>query len=116
MPPRKSYLFVCTHRRPEGNTKGSCAQKGSEEFAPRLKGALAKLNVLAEVRACATGCLDLCDFGVAIVQEPAHICYGNVRLEDIDELAEAVARGSTVPRLMIFDASGRQTTATSDGA
>ena len=37
MPHRDRYLFVCTNRREEGNPKGSCAQKGSEELIKALK-------------------------------------------------------------------------------
>jgi (2Fe-2S) ferredoxin len=101
MPHRGRYLFVCTNRRDEGNPKGSCAQKGSEELIKRLKGALLERGLAKSVRACSTSCLDLCEVGATIVLEPDHIVYGHVKLEDIDAIADAVAKGEVVERLVV---------------
>src|SRR4026207_1608046 len=76
---RERYLFVCTNRREEGNPKGSCAQKGSEELVKVLKAKLKERGVADRIRACASGCLDLCEIGASIVQEPDHVAYGGVR-------------------------------------
>jgi predicted metal-binding protein len=73
MPHRERYLFVCTNRREEGNPKGSCAQKGSEEIVKRLKAALLERGLAKTVRACSSSCLDLCEVGVSIVLEPDHV-------------------------------------------
>lgn len=101
MPHRKRYLFVCTNRREEGNPKGSCAQKGSEAIVKALKEALVERGVVKEVRACSASCLDLCESGVAVVQEPDHVAYGGVTLADVGELADALAEGHVVERLVI---------------
>jgi (2Fe-2S) ferredoxin len=102
MPLRKRYLFVCTNRRPEGHAKGSCAQKGSEEVVAKLKEALARRGVAKDlVRACSSSCLDMCETGITIVQEPEHVAYGYVRLEDVEAIAEAAARGEVVERLVV---------------
>jgi (2Fe-2S) ferredoxin len=101
MPHRKRYLFVCINRRPDGHPKGSCAEKGSEAVVPKLKEALAKRGVAQEVRACSSSCLDLCETGISIVQEPDHVAYGRVKLEDVDEIADAAARGAVVERLVV---------------
>jgi (2Fe-2S) ferredoxin len=100
MPLRERYLFVCTNRRPDDHPKGSCAQRGSEDVLKRLKAALLSRGVSARVRACGSSCLDLCEFGVAVVQEPEHATYANVTLDDVDAIADAVATGSTVERLL----------------
>ncbi len=102
MPHRDRYLFVCTNRRPDDNPKGSCAQKGSEEIANRLKAALFARGAAKRVRACTSGCLDLCELGVSIVVEPDHVAYGRVTIDDVDEIAEAAAKGSIVERLVVF--------------
>jgi (2Fe-2S) ferredoxin len=103
MPFRERYLFVCTNRRSDDNPKGSCAQKGSEEIVTRLKEALAKRGVAKTmVRACASGCLDLCETGVSVLQEPEHVGYGRVTLEDVDAIADAAARGQVVERLVVY--------------
>lgn len=101
MPHRERYLFVCTNRREEGNPKGSCAQKGSEEIVKRLKTALLERGVAKTARACSASCLDLCEIGVTIVLEPDHVVYGNVTLEDVDAIADGVAKGEIVHRLVV---------------
>ena len=101
MPHRERYFFICTNRREEGNPKGSCAQKGSEELLKRLKGALLERGLAKTVRACSSGCLDLCEFGASIVLEPDHVVYGNVTLADVDAIADGVAKGEIVERLVI---------------
>ncbi len=101
MPHRERYLFVCINRRPDDNPKGSCAQKGSEEVVKALKAALLSRGIQKTVRACSTSCLDLCEEGIAIVQEPDHVAYGKVTLADVDEIADAVAKGQVVDRLVV---------------
>jgi (2Fe-2S) ferredoxin len=103
MPFRQHYLFVCTNRRPPGHPKGSCAEKGSEEVVVALKEALARRGSAREVvRACASSCLDLCEEGISIVQEPEHVAYGNATLADVEEIAEAASRGAVVERLVVY--------------
>lgn len=102
MPHRERYLFICTNRREEGNPKGSCAQKGSEELVKRMKAALLERGLAkTAARACSTSCLDFCEYGASIVIEPDHIVYGNVTLDDVDAIADAVAKGEIVQRLVI---------------
>jgi (2Fe-2S) ferredoxin len=102
MPFRNRYLFVCTNRRPEGHAKGSCAAKGSEEIVVRLKEALARRGVAKDiVRACSSSCIDLCEIGVTILQEPEHVAYGHVTLDDVEAIADAAARGEVVARLVV---------------
>lgn len=102
MPHRQRYLFVCTNRRPDGHPKGSCAARGAEALVPKLKEALARVGAAREVaRACSSSCLDLCEFGASVVLEPEHVVYGGVTEADIDEIAEAAARGEVVSRLVV---------------
>jgi (2Fe-2S) ferredoxin len=102
MPHRARYLFVCTNRRADDHPKGSCAQKGSEEIVKALKAALVQRGVAKDVvRACSSSCLDLCEIGISIVQEPEHVAYGNVSLADVDAIADAAAKGEIVERLVV---------------
>jgi (2Fe-2S) ferredoxin len=101
MPHRDRYLFVCINRRDEDNPKGSCAQKGSEAIAKKLKEALKSRGLAGRLRTCTTSCLDLCEIGAAIVQEPDHVAYGGVTLADVDAIADAAGRGEVVDRLVI---------------
>lgn len=105
MPHRERYLFICTNRRADGNSRGSCAQKGSEALVAQLKAAIVERSLAARIRACASGCLDLCDTGISIVQEPDHVAYGRVTPGDVEAVAEAAARGEIVERLVVHRAS-----------
>ncbi|HXX65843.1 MAG TPA: (2Fe-2S) ferredoxin domain-containing protein, partial [Polyangiaceae bacterium] len=101
MPFREHYLFVCTNRRPDGHPKGSCAQKGSEDVLAKLKDVLARRGAAKEaVRACGSSCLDMCESGITVLQEPEHAAYGGVTAADVDELADAAIRGGVVDRLL----------------
>jgi (2Fe-2S) ferredoxin len=102
MPHRDRYLFVCINRRPDGHPKGSCAEKGSEQLVPLLKEALAQRGVAkTAVRACSSSCLDLCETGISIVQEPEHVAYGRVTIADVEPIADAASRGEVVERLVV---------------
>jgi (2Fe-2S) ferredoxin len=108
MPVRQRYLFVCINRRAPDNPKGSCAQKGSEELVVKLKEALARKGLAKEVvRACSSSCLDMCETGISILQEPEHVVYGRVTLADVDEIADAAGRGEVVERLVVARGGGR---------
>lgn len=107
MPPRERYLFVCTNRRDDDNPKGSCAQKGSEEVAKRLKEALKSKGLAGRLRACTSSCLDLCETGISIVQEPEHVTYGGVSVDDVDAIVDAAGRGEVVERLVVYRKTSR---------
>jgi len=107
MPFRDQYLFVCTNRRVDGHPKGSCAEKGSEALVLRLKESLAQRSLhKSVVRACASSCLDLCESGIVVLHEPRHVAYGRVTLEDVEDLADAVAHGRIVDRLVVSSGDG----------
>lgn len=102
MPKRERYLFVCTNRRPDGHPKGSCAASGAEDLLQRLKEALAKRGLArAKVRACGASCLDVCHLGPVLAIEPDHVFYGRVTEADVDPIADALAEGTILERLVI---------------
>ena len=102
MPQRERYLFVCKNRREEGNAKGSCAGRGSEDVYLALKEQLVARG-LAKVaaRVCTSSCLDQCSSGVCILVEPDHFFYGRVTVADVAEIAEGIANGKRVERLVL---------------
>jgi (2Fe-2S) ferredoxin len=101
MPHRERYLFVCTNRRADDDPKGSCAHKGSEEIVKQLKAKLKEKGYANRVRACSASCLDLCEVGAAIAVEPDHVVYGRVKLSDVDEIVESIAKGEIVDHLVV---------------
>jgi len=102
MAQRKRFLFVCVNRRPDGTPKGSCAARGAEEIHARLKDLLKQRGLAElEVRACTASCLDVCWAGPSIAVEPDHYVYGRVQLADLEAIAEGLARGERVERLVL---------------
>lgn len=101
MPHRKRYLFVCTNRRPDGHPKGSCAESGGEDLLKKLKAGLATRGLALEARACGATCLDLCELGAVVLQEPEHVVYGRVLEDDVDELISAFEKGEVLERLVV---------------
>jgi (2Fe-2S) ferredoxin len=56
------------------------------------------------VRANQAGCLDQCEHGPNVVVYPDAVWYGNVQLEDVDEIVEShIIGGLPVARLLIKD-------------
>jgi len=102
MPQRKQYLFVCINSRADDNPKGCCLSKGSEEVYQALKAEVAARGLhKQEARVCTSSCLDQCATGVTILVEPGHFFYGRVTVADVPEIAEAIARGERVERLVL---------------
>ncbi|MGQ0507616.1 MAG: (2Fe-2S) ferredoxin domain-containing protein [Myxococcaceae bacterium] len=101
-PPYDRHIFVCTNRRPDGNPKGCCASKGSEEVRLRFKQELDKRGVKGAVRANAAGCLDACEYGVAVVVYPDNVWYAGVKPDDVSEIVdEHILGGRPVGRLRL---------------
>jgi (2Fe-2S) ferredoxin len=106
---RNRYLYVCVNRRPAPTPKGSCAERGAVEIHAALKAALVERGLAStEVRACTSSCQDLCWAGPSIAVTPDGYFYGRVTLADVPEIANALARGERVERLVLpaedFDA------------
>ncbi len=90
MPIRERYVWVCTNRREDGNPKGSCAQKGSEALRDELKRAVGAAGLARTVRVCNSGCIDLCEAGMAVAVMPDNTLLGRVSLEDVPALVEGL--------------------------
>jgi (2Fe-2S) ferredoxin len=102
VPPYRLHIFTCTNRRPDGDPKGSCGEKGSEAIHARFKEQVAKLGLKGQVRANSAGCMDACAFGVTVVVYPEGVWYGHVKLEDVDEILQShIIGGVPVERLRL---------------
>ena len=99
---RKRYLFVCINRRDQGNPKGSCAAKDSEEVYRALKEEVAARGLAKlEARVCTSSCLDQCASGVTVLVEPDHFFYGHVTVADVREIVDGLINNQSVQRLVI---------------
>lgn len=100
----RAHIFICTNERPKGHIRGCCKEKGSEELVQAFKQELAKYNVKKEVRAQKSGCLDICEYGPAVVIYPEGVWYGKVQLSDVPEIVQShIISGKPVARLVLVD-------------
>lgn len=44
----------------------------------------------------------------SIVQEPEHVAYGHVTLDDVDAIADAAVKGEVVERLVVHGPKGSE--------
>ena len=89
--PYEKHVFVCLHERPNGEPRGSCAQKGSEALLKALKTEAKNRGLKDTVRVQKAGCLDNCEQGCSIVVYPEGVWYGHVTQADVGELVEDAA-------------------------
>ena len=102
MLPLERHVFVCTNQRDPDNPKGCCAAKGAAEIRSRLKRLAFEAGLRGRMRINSAGCLDRCEHGVTVVVYPEAVWYGNVTLDDVDELfREHVLNGRPVERLRL---------------
>ena len=71
----QKYVFVCLNQRPEGHPKGSCLDRGAADVFNALK-------------VVATGCMEGCLAGPALLVTPDNVWYGGVTEADVPELVE----------------------------
>lgn len=101
MKPYDRHIFVCTNERAPDNPKGCCASKGGEAVRARFK-TLIKEKKILRVRPNTAGCLDQCAQGVAVVVYPEAVWYGNVTVDDVEEIVtKHIQNGEPVARLRI---------------
>lgn len=98
------HIFICTNEREPGHPRGCCKEKGSEEVRARFKAELKARGLHGIMRANASGCLDACEYGAAVVVYPDCIWYGGVTVDDVEEIIESHLLGDVpVERLLIPD-------------
>ena len=100
----EKHIFICENKRPEGHPRGCCADRSSQQLRDLFKKRIKELGLNADIRANAAGCLDACEYGVALVVYPEQIWYGNVTANDVEEiLQEHIIKNIPVERLKIND-------------
>jgi (2Fe-2S) ferredoxin len=67
-----------------------------------FKEEIAKAGLAGQVRAQRAGCLDVCEYGPAVVVYPDNVWYGHVQSSDIAEIVSShLLGGKPVERLKI---------------
>jgi len=102
VPKYQHHVFICTNKRAEGDPKGCCASKGSEEILAAFKEEVAKRGLKGTVRANQAGCLDTCAMGPSVVIYPEGVWYTVKTREDVLEVIERhLLTGEVVERLLM---------------
>ena len=98
----EKHIFVCGNYRAPEHPRGCCDPKQEVALQKRFKKLLAEKGLQGRVRANQAGCLDQCEHGPNVVVYPEAVWYGNVQLEDVDEIVEShIIAGVPVARLLI---------------
>ncbi|MBL0104804.1 MAG: (2Fe-2S) ferredoxin domain-containing protein [Bacteroidetes bacterium] len=101
----EKHIFICTNERGPGQRK-SCGEACGLELVQEFKKQLKEKNPGFPVRAQRAGCLDMCDYGPAMVVYPDGVFYGGVTKADIAEIIdEHIINNRPVTRLIINEES-----------
>ncbi len=83
----KKHIFICINERTDG--RKSCGEVHGMALVNAFKERINKDRINAEVRAQKAGCFDVCEFGPAIVVYPEGVFYGNVSVDDVEEIYQS---------------------------
>ncbi|MCF6268473.1 MAG: (2Fe-2S) ferredoxin domain-containing protein [Melioribacteraceae bacterium] len=100
----KRHIFVCENIRDKSNSKQSCGRLGGIENREELKRRLRELGLSKNIRANKSGCLGACHHGPVAVVYPEGRWYGEIELDDIEEIIQKdLINNEVVKRLEIED-------------
>ncbi len=96
----EKHVFICANDKDA--PKKCCGSGHGLELVEAFKTAYAAAGSPAKIRIQRSGCLDFCGKGPAMVVYPEGIFYGNVTLDDVQELTQKhLIEGEVVDRLQI---------------
>lgn len=97
----KYHVFVCSSARLTGEIKGVCAKKESISLLQALNEGVDERDLSDQVMITTTGCLGLCTMGPVMMIYPQQTWYGNVTVDDVEEILDAIENDEIVERLSI---------------
>ena len=98
----QKHLFICNNKRADGDQRGSCSAKGSDDLLDYAKERIQKLGLKGKVRVNKAGCLDACSHGPTMVIYPDDIWYSPKTKKDIEEIImNHVKNNRIIERLII---------------
>lgn len=87
------HIFVCCSFRGNGAPQGTCNKKGSVNYLPYLEEEISDRD-MGGTQVTATGCLQVCDRGPAMVVYPENWWFGDINGEDdIDAVLDSIESG-----------------------
>ena len=101
--PFTHHLFICTNQRAAMAERLSCGEETGMALVKAFKQAIKSNNLQVAMRAQKAGCLDICEHGPNVVVYPEAVFYGNVQLQDVEEIVkEHLMGGRIVERLRLY--------------
>jgi len=96
------HLLICANNRGPGHPRGSCGEKGSENFVGLVKDFIRENGLKETVLVSRTGCLKHCSLGVTAAVYPENVWYGGLGEGDLGEICRShLAKGIPVDRLRL---------------
>ena len=86
-PCQKNMCSSASTSAPEGHPKGSCLDRGAADVFNALREEQGR-RLLTSVKVVATGCMEGCLAGPALLVVPDNVWYGGVTEADVPELVE----------------------------
>ena len=97
-PTTEKHILVC---------RGTgCTSSKSPKIIEELRRIIEEKNI-PNVRVIQTGCFGLCSKGPIVIVRPEDTFYSHVKIEDCEEIVNAVASGTKVERLLCKDIDGK---------
>ncbi len=104
MPRPERHLLICSNQRGPGHPRGSCGEKGGEEFVGLMKDLIRENGLKDRVLVSRTGCLKHCSLGVTAAVYPENVWYHGVTEHDLKEICETHLRdGVPIERLRLSE-------------
>ena len=96
----KKHIFVCTNDKPE--PKKCCGSENGMALIKAFQASLLEKGLNIEIRTQRAGCLENCAKGPSLVVYPEGVNYGNVTIDDVEEIVtEHLIGEKPVERLVI---------------
>ncbi len=96
------HVFTCVNERDGSDARGCCMERGGAEVAAWFKAEVKARGWTGRIRANRAGCLDVCEFGPAVVVYPEQVWYSPTTQEDVKAICDRhLAKGEIVTELLI---------------
>lgn len=97
----RHHVFCCTNKRPPGDERGCCIDRGGGALRNYMKDRCKALGIDG-VRINAAGCLDRCELGPVLVVYPDGVWYRCETESDVEEVIQShLIGGAVVERLRL---------------